>query len=1024
MDRVEAMLAGHEQEAETNQAKLDELSERSTAIGQRLEAVQEPFKDEAARTMQEGAITHHGEVDGLLTAKDLQGAEQQLTELDYAVTTLESFKADLEEERAAFDQRNQEAAPRLAAVNDCGFVSEDLATKKDKLGKRQTTMEELAEKEDFDEALRYMDVQEVELDGAETLMAELASAQQDYEDRRSTLDPRIQAAQTPVKHETLVKGQGKIAEDLGEAESEAAAGDYGAALDSLTALDHTLEAYESMLADMEEERQEYETRQEAATPRLEAILACQVASETLKAKQEKLTKRDTVMRENAAQENFDEALRYMDIQEVELDGGETMVAELEAAKQDYESRLSGLTPKLESAAEATEQASLKPMQDEIAGKRGEMETAGDAGDFSQALDAMDWLEPALDNYETAKEAMAEAKAEYDNRSPEVVSRCQALDGTEVPAPLQADVAAIAADRQSMEQAAASEDYETALAGLFGLQTDLTVIEQDIAEHAQAEQDYQSRLQELAPLFDEAAAETQNATLRTGQQRITEQRGAMEALAEGGDFKAAIDSMDELEATLKAYQGMRADVEQERQEFESRHQAAAPRLQAVLDCPLVSESLAGKKDKLTRRDTAMTEQAAVENFDEALRYMDIQEAGLGPAEALVSELEASKQTYEDRLSSLEPRLQEAAAPVKQSVLVTGQGRLSEQRAQMEGAAAAGNYSEALDQLNTIERTLDAFEAMKADMEQERDEYENRLASAKPRLEQAEASAWPGLASAKQGLSDRADQMEAQAAEENFDQALALMDRVEAMLDGFEKEAATYEAKEARLRERQQQLGNDLRELQEPFKDANAKAMQDSVVGRDAEVAALLDQKQLNQAESMLTDAETAVAMLRSFRADLEAERTRYQERETALRPQLDRALPSGWPMAESLEGGLRTRDDEMKALAAQDDFDGAMAKMDRVEAMLAGLQSEIRNYEQQQAEIQSDFDTLQPRLQANEAPQSDPSAKVMQDSVREHVGTFEGAMEAKQLREARQTLIELDTALTMLEAFNAKQPATS
>ena len=198
----------------------------------------------------------------------------------------------------------------------------------------------------------------------------------------------------------------------------------------------------------------------------------------------------------------------------------------------------------------------------------------------------------------------------------------------------------------------------------------------------------------------------------------------------------------------------------------------------------------------------------EAFDEALSDLDTVTESLAGYEELVAQYEAKQKEYEERLKSLTPRLEKAAEEVREEGLKLLQGKIETAKEEMSTAADEGNFEKALERADYLEAALDTYETGIADLERERQEYEDRLAKVTPRVEAAASSGYAQLADPEKEIVEIRQTMESEAEKPDFDKALATMDDLETVLTG-------YEALKEKLSEQEEAYNTRLSNLEGPL-----------------------------------------------------------------------------------------------------------------------------------------------------------------------------------------------------------------
>src|SRR5262245_45028503 len=170
------------------------------------------------------------------------------------------------------------------------------------------------------------------------------------------------------------------------------------------------------------------------------------------------------------------------------------------------------------------------------------------------------------------------------------------------------------------------------------------------------------------------------------------------------------------------------------------------------------------------------------------------------------LKQLKQQYEQALAGVQPKLQAAPSPSPFKKLEPMQSDLSSGQQQMEAAAQAEEFEQALNSANDLGTKADAYTAEVEKLHQLKQQYEQALAAVQPKLQAApSASPFKKLEPMQSDLSSGQQQMEAAAQAEEFEQALS-------SANDLGTKADTYTAEVEKLQQLKQQYEQALGQVQ--------------------------------------------------------------------------------------------------------------------------------------------------------------------------------------------------------------------
>lgn len=291
-----------------------------------------------------------------------------------------------------------------------------------------------------------------------------------------------------------------------------------------------------------------------------------------------------------------------------------------------------------------------------------------------------------------------------------------------------------------------------------------------------------------------------------------------------------------------------------------------------------------------------------------------------------ELEQQKQAYEDALTQAQPRLQAVSVSEPQyAKLQPMQQALDAARTQMEAAAQAEDYAQALTLVQDLSSQLDALEQAKAEIDQKKLDYETALAAVQPRLQAASSSEqrYAKLEPMLQELAQAQTSMEASAQAGDYEQANTQLDDVREKLDACED--ARKELDEAR-QAYEQGLAEVQPRLDKALQPAQTKALN---TARDAVATAKTDVDTAAKAD----DYDAAVKGLDTLRGKLDefdkavealdAKKKDYETLLSTLQPRLAKAAQVKNDKLKKDQDHLAADQKSMEASALVGDWEEAL-----------------------------------------------------------------------------------------------------
>ncbi|MBL0147449.1 MAG: hypothetical protein IPP87_01405 [Ideonella sp.] len=256
--------------------------------------------------------------------------------------------------------------------------------------------------------------------------------------------------------------------------------------------------------------------------------------------------------------DYDKATACVQDLSAKLDEFEQAKAEIDQKKQDYETALAAVQPRLQAASSSEQRyAKLEPMLQELAQAQTSMEASAQAGDYEQANAQLDDVREKLDACEDARKELDEARQAYEQGLAEVQPRLdKALQPAQTKA-LNTARDAVATAKTDVDTAAKADDYDAAVKGLDTLRGKLDEFDKAVEALDAKKKDYETLLSTLQPRLAKAA-QVKNDKLKKDQDHLAADQKSMEASALVGDWEEALTTAQDLSKQLDTFEKAAAD----------------------------------------------------------------------------------------------------------------------------------------------------------------------------------------------------------------------------------------------------------------------------------------------------------------------------------------------------------------------------------------------------------------------------------------------------------------------------------
>jgi len=647
-----------------------------------------------------------GLVDGIRKQVNQRQYAQATTTLDQLLPKLAPIYEEYlrqKEAKPQYEQKLAEQSARLEPLKAADRPSQPMTTK---AGEADAALQEAKGKADTKDFVAGLE----STTKATGLVDELDALTKDPQ-RQQYLADSSAAAQTSEPQpepafKTLEADWMAIAEAGAQAQPLADSGDYAGANQALADSKTKRADFQTKHDALVQQKQSYDDTLAQLQPRLQAVSTSEAQYATLQPMQQDLAAVQTQMESAATAEDFGQALTQAQDLTAKVGAIEQAKAEIDQKKQEYETALAALQPRLQAASVSDAQyVKLEPMQQEITTAQGEMESAAQAGDYDKANQCVQDLSTKVDTFEKAKVEIDQKKQTYETALAALQPRLQAASVSDAQyvklEPMQQEITTAQGE---MESAAQAGDYDKANQCAQDLSTKLDTFEKAKAEIDQKKQVYETALAALQPRLQAASvSDAQYVKLEPQLQEITQARTTMEASAQAGDYDQANTQLQDLTAKLDAYEKAKAEIDQKKQEYETALAALQPKLPTT--CP-VEAKLSALDGEITTLKGQMEAAATSKDYASALELAKQVGAKADEFQKALAAFEKNKQDYEAALNALQPKLP-TTCPVNPS-LAERHSQIMALKGQMEAAATSLDYTKALELAKQLTFKVDAYQ----------------------------------------------------------------------------------------------------------------------------------------------------------------------------------------------------------------------------------------------------------------------------------------------------------------------------
>ena len=355
-----------------------------------------------------------GLVDGIRTHVNQRQYAQAVTTLDQLLPKLAPIYEEYLRQKEAKPQYEQQRAEQSARLDPLKAADRPSQPMTAKAGEADAALREAkgkADAKDFVAGLEGMAKAKALVDELDTLTNDPQRQQYlaDSQAAEQTCEPQPEPAfKTREADWSAISGAGSRAQPLADS------GDYAGANQALADAKSKREEFQRKHDELVQQKKSYEDALAQVQPRLQAVSMSEPQYAKLQPMQQELATAQTQMETAAQAEDFGQALTQVKDLSAKVDAIEQAKAEIDRKKQEYETALAALQPRLQAASLSEAQyAKLQPMQQAIAQAQSEMEAAAQAADHDKASQILKDLGAKLDAFEKAKAEIDQKKQEYE-----------------------------------------------------------------------------------------------------------------------------------------------------------------------------------------------------------------------------------------------------------------------------------------------------------------------------------------------------------------------------------------------------------------------------------------------------------------------------------------------------------------------------------------------------------------------------------------------------------------------------------
>ncbi len=953
-----------------------------SAIQPRLDIALQTVETPDLQAIQDQVKNHKETMDSAEAAQDYPAAMAALGLLSAQLDAFDQEGTLVKQEEHEFLKRFKDLQDRLdkAALE----VTEASAREKQQtILDIQASVEAAAADEDFETALLLVDHLAALLDAYETTLAKLADQEKQFRARHAEVERRLEKEFDPEAPTPTLQGPHKeITDWRAEVGRLATAENFVEALELLDRIEAKLALYLTMRPHLEEQKKLYEARVPSVMKRVKEMRP-KAVQESIAAQQARILSNWRDLRTLAKEGDFQACNKRLDLLEADLTVCEGDLKRLKAEARRYEAAHGKIAARLEKVLEPVQEKILKPLHREIAARAEQMEGSAAKQDYDSAMSCLGWLFTAVKEFNQAQKDLEDPKAAYKKRWP-ALRKClsevtyKGSNGNLID--LRIDI-----DKRNMEmvEEADRDSYRRAFALLLILDPDVTVYAKLVKRLEGQKEKFDEKLKAFEPRVTRALEEEDDAEVKELQTTIRTLWHDIQQLARDDGYAEGLDSLAQLAARLHAFEALRRDGLVEKQQYVVLRKDLTDRVAAFLR----------RDEKVVEADRGQVAHfwetadrfAKSGQYDEASNRLAMAAGLLERADQKLEQAKQQKQLFDSRLKGLGGRLERAAHPQENPVLMEIQGDIDRLRTEAESAAEDGRYHAALDKLDEMESVLAQFDTFGEKVQGKKREYEARLPALEKRLDKATQPVInPEAAKQQAALAADRESMAFLAASEDYEMACDVQDNLETALAAFETLIAGLEDQARRFETRRASLEAGLELVVAPVRSADLRARQTEITQLRDTMDDAATKADFASALAIADSLEGKIQAYLVMTGDHDKERDAFAIHQSQLDSRIKDAAQS--PLIDSTSGpGQRWQttlelQGQAKAAGDREDYEEGLALLTKLEGELAAFETFIQQDQEAREAYERHLGNLEFHLPTLDRPVQDKLARALKQKA--------------------------------------------
>ena len=694
-----------EQVKQIQQAK-DQYEQVASGVQSKLQAAPNPSPFKKLEAMQAELGNGQKDMESSVQSEEFEQALQKANDLGSKADT---YSEQVKQIQQAKDQYEQVAtgiqAKVQAAPNPSPFKK--LEAMQAELGNGQKDMESSVQSEEFEQALQKANDLGSKADTYSEQVKQIQQAKDQYEQVASGVQSKLQAAPNPSPFKKLEAMQAELGSGQKDMESSVQAEEFEQALQKANDLGSKADTYSEQVKQIQQAKDQYDQVSGGIQTKLQSV-PNPSPFKKLETMQAELSNGQKDMESSATAEEFEQALQKANDLGGKADSYSEQVKQIQQSKDQYEQVLGGVQGKLQSAPSPSPFKKLEAMQAELSNGKQDMESSATAEEFEQALQKANDLGTKADTYSEQVKQIQQAKDQYEQVLGGVQTKLQSAPSPSPFKKLEAMQAELSNGKQAMESSATAEEFEQALQKANDLGTKADSYSEQVKQIQQAKDQYEQVAGGLQTKLQSASNPSRFKKLEALQAELSNGQKDMEAAATTEEFEQALQKANDLGGKADTYSEQVKQIQQAKDQYEQVLGGLQGKLESAC-APAPFKKVEAMQVDLSNGRKDMESSATAEEFEQALQKANDLSTRADACSSAVADLNRQKQDYDAALGQLEPKLEAAASPSPYPELEAMQQGLASGRQQMQAAATAEDFAQALEGSRDLGAKADTYAA---------------------------------------------------------------------------------------------------------------------------------------------------------------------------------------------------------------------------------------------------------------------------------------------------------------------------